>query len=212
MQIKKWKFQCTNNTKAMKEIPFDGNYWSKRYLDKETGWDLGGVATPLAAYFDQLENKNLKILIPGCGNAYEAEYLLSKGFAHITLLDISEVLVKSLQQKFAENPQIRVIEGDFFEHSGKYDLIIEQTFFCALVPSLRPLYAEKMAELLNANGKLVGLLFDKHFQVNPPFGGEKSEYIQYFEPYFDCKVFDACYNSVAPRQDTELFMIWQRKK
>jgi hypothetical protein len=45
----------------------------------ETGWDLGQVSPPLKAYIDQLTDKNLRILIPGCGNSYEAEYLLEKG-------------------------------------------------------------------------------------------------------------------------------------
>lgn len=33
---------------------------------------------PLKVYFDQLTNKDLKILIPGGGNSHEAEYLLKK--------------------------------------------------------------------------------------------------------------------------------------
>ena len=50
-------------------------YWSKRYKEERTGWDIGFPSLPLKTYIDQLENKDLKILIPGAGNAYEAEYL-----------------------------------------------------------------------------------------------------------------------------------------
>ena len=46
--------------------------WDNRYLNNDIGWDLGTVSPPLKAYFDQLENKELKILIPGGGNAHEA--------------------------------------------------------------------------------------------------------------------------------------------
>jgi len=190
----------------MEKITLDEAYWSNRYLQNQTGWDIGDAATPLAAYFNQLTNKNLKILIPGCGNAYEAEHLLSLGFISITLLDISEVLVEQLQAKFLSNSAIQVVLGDFFEHQNTYDLIVEQTFFCAIEPSLRTSYAKKMHELLAPKGKLVGLLFDKHFKTNPPFGGNKDEYIPYFEPYFDFKTFEMCYNSIAPRHQSELFM------
>jgi hypothetical protein len=38
--------------------------------------------------------------------------------------------VAVLQTKFGDNPNIKVICGDFFEHQGQYDLIIEQTFLC----------------------------------------------------------------------------------
>ena len=51
------------------------NYWTNRYSKAKTGWDIGYPSTPLKTYFDQLENKDLRILIPGAGNAYEAEYL-----------------------------------------------------------------------------------------------------------------------------------------
>lgn len=44
-------------------------FWDNRYKKYDIGWDLGDVSTPLKAYFNQLENKNLKILIPGCGNS-----------------------------------------------------------------------------------------------------------------------------------------------
>ncbi|MFS4468005.1 hypothetical protein [Maribacter sp. 2210JD10-5] len=46
------------------------NYWTKRYHEEETGWDIGYPSTPLKAYIDQLEDKMISILIPGAGNAY----------------------------------------------------------------------------------------------------------------------------------------------
>lgn len=49
-------------------------YWTTRYKEKKTGWDIGYPSTPIKAYADQLTDKQLKILIPGAGNAYEAEY------------------------------------------------------------------------------------------------------------------------------------------
>ena len=39
-------------------------YWEQRYTNQETGWDIGSSSTPLKEYIEQLENKNLKILIP----------------------------------------------------------------------------------------------------------------------------------------------------
>jgi methyl halide transferase len=188
-------------------------YWSQRYENHQTRWDIGQVAPALKAYFDQLTDKNVAILIPGCGNAHEAEYLLKQGFTNITLIDISATLVNLLQEKLQnsiEKGYIRVIHQDFFEHSGIYDLIIEQTFFCAIDPSLRTIYAEKMSVLLKPKGKLVGLLFDCNFEGGPPFGGSKAEYIPYFEPYFAFKIFEKCDNSIPPRAGNELFICLER--
>jgi Thiopurine S-methyltransferase (TPMT) len=54
------------------------SYWTNRYNDQSTGWDIGYPSTPLKEYIEQLTNKNIHILIPGAGNAYEAEYLLEQ--------------------------------------------------------------------------------------------------------------------------------------
>ena len=54
-------------------ITLNSEFWNKRYLDKETGWDIGYVSTPIKEYFNQVKNKELKILIPGGGNSHEAE-------------------------------------------------------------------------------------------------------------------------------------------
>ena len=188
-------------------------FWNNQYNANTTGWDLGQVSPPIKDYIDQLRDKNLRILIPGCGNSYEAEYLLQNGFTNITLIDIAPTLVKQLQQKFINNPNIKIILGDFFYHDGEYDLILEQTFFCAINPLLRKDYVAKMKALLATNGKLAGVLFNKEFeQQGPPFGGCKSQYISLFENDFYLKTFEPCHNSFAKRQGTELFINLVKKQ
>lgn len=188
-------------------------YWDTRYQTKQTGWDIGNVATPLKEYFDQLVDKQASILIPGCGNAYEAAYLLQQGFTNITLVDISPTLVDNLREtlKIYLNKGLRIECQDFFEHQGQYDLIVEQTFFCALNPEWRPAYVQKMNELLKPDGKLVGLLFDKQFEGGPPFGGSKTEYEALFTPFFNIKIMERAYNSITPRAGAELFCIFQKE-
>jgi methyl halide transferase len=185
----------------------DKEYWDKRYLDKETGWDIGYVSTPLKEYFDQIKNKDLKILIPGAGNAYEAEYLYKNGFSNVFVLDISPVAIAEFKHRVPAFPWENIICDDFFLLHEQFDLIIEQTFFCALEPYLRSSYAKKMSELLVPKGKLVGLLFDTEFpKEGPPFGGSKEQYIKYFEPYFSFHTFESAYNSIKPRAEKELFI------
>ena len=123
-------------------------YWNNRYSDNATQWDLGVVSPPLKAYADQLTDKNLRILIPGCGNSYEADYFLQQGFTNLTVIDIAPLLVSDLKKKFEGNPNIQIVLGDFFVHEGQYDLIIEQTFFCALPTVFRKDYVSKMKTLL----------------------------------------------------------------
>ena len=193
--------------------PIDENFWNEKYDTQNLGWDLGEISPPLKAYIDQLTRKDLRILIPGCGNCYEAKHLLQQGFTNITLIDIVPSLVEKLEKDFETNPNIKIICGNFFDHVGEYDLVLEQTFFCALHPSLREKYVSKMNSLLAANGKLAGVLFDREFdQPGPPFGGISSEYFSRFANDFNIQTFESCYNSFSKRMDTELFFILQKKQ
>lgn len=189
------------------EVPLDQNYWNERWNKEETKWDIGFAAPAICHYIDQIENKNSAILIPGCGNAYEAEYLLNQGFTNITLIDIAPMAVENLQKKFQGVKEIKILCEDFFEHNEKYDIIIEQTFFCALPPTLRQKYVWKMHQLLNSTGKLVGLLFNRHFQhTPPPFGGTKKEYEQLFEGVFSWSDLKTTDQSIEPRMASELWI------
>lgn len=185
------------------------DYWNNLYENRDTAWDIGFPAPAITEYADQLKNKEIAILIPGCGNAHEAEYLLSQGFNNITLIDIAPMLTAALQKRFSKdlNNRIRVVSGDFFDHPGKYDLILEQTFLSALHPSVRPKYVHKMHSLLEPGGHLTGVLFSRVFEEDgPPFGGTAPEYELMFAPQFNIKTLDPCYNSIERRKGSEVFI------
>jgi SAM-dependent methyltransferase len=187
-------------------------YWDDRYLNDDFGWDLGQVSPPLKNYFDQLTNKDLAILIPGAGNAYEAEYLVNNGFTNVYVCDFAEQPLKNLLQRCPKIGAEHLLLSDFFEIKDiKFDLIIEQTFFCAINKNLRNNYFKKTYDLLKPNGKLVGLLFnDVLNEDKPPFGGSKEEYVNYFTYLFTPKIYETAHNSVKPRAERELFIILEK--
>ena len=187
-------------------MTLDKSFWDKRWQNQNTGWDLGEVSPAIKNYIDQLEDKELEILIPGAGNAYEAEYLVSQGFTNITVIDIAPTLIAQLKEKHEETKGLKLIEGDFFKHDGTYDLIIEQTFFCAIDPSLRDAYIDKIHKLLKPNGKLVGVLFNRDFVGGPPFGGSKLEYEKRFQSKFNIHKLERCYCSYPAREDAEVWI------
>lgn len=195
---------------------FDEQFWNNKYKNNKIGWDLGEVSPPLKAYFDQLENKDLKILIPGAGNSHEAEYLFNRGFKNVYVLDISKEPLEVFKNRVPNFPIKQTIQADFFNHKATYDLILEQTFFCAFPPTKvnRETYAEKMYDLLNKHCKLVGLWFDipsTDDLEKRPFGGNKAEYLNYLKPFFEVKTFETCYNSTPARNNKELFGIFEKK-
>jgi SAM-dependent methyltransferase len=184
------------------------DYWNERYEMGQTGWDIGTVSTPIKHYIDQLTDKNIRILIPGGGNSYEALYLLEQGFTNVTVIDLAPTVTEKLKHQTASyKHHIEILTGDFFELDGQYDLILEQTFFCAIDPSLRKKYVSKMAALLSPEGKLVGLLFNRSFEGGPPFGGNEEEYRSLFLQTFTHIYIQPCYNSIPPRAGNELFVM-----
>jgi SAM-dependent methyltransferase len=190
------------------------DYWNNRYLQKQTGWDLGVVSSPIAAYINQLKDKDLRILIPGAGNSYEAVYLLEQGFKNITVIDFAEKALSNLKLRLnhIDEKCYHLIQEDFFNHEDEYDLILEQTFFCAINPELRKEYVNHTHRLLADNGKIVGLLFNRDFPfADPPFAGSKKEYLKLFESKFDIKLMEEAYNSIEARSGSELFVVLVKK-
>ncbi|MCM8568053.1 TPMT family class I SAM-dependent methyltransferase [Gramella jeungdoensis] len=188
-------------------------FWSARYREKRTGWDIGYVSTPLKEYIDQLEYKELKILIPGAGNSYEAEYLFKNEFKNITICEIASEPLQNFQNRVPDFPKNQLLQQDFFTLNQTYDLILEQTFFCAIPVEKRPDYAEQCFNLLKTGGKIAGVFFDFELREDgPPFGGTKQEYLTYFSPYFKIDILERCYNSIKPRQGNELFFKFIKTK
>jgi len=186
----------------------ESTYWNKLYQSGETGWDIGYASPPIMEYFKQVYNKDLKILIPGAGNAWEAEDLWNNGFQNIYVLDYSEDAIEAFQKRLPFFPTSQILQQDFFQHHNSYDIIVEQTFFSSLQPKQRHHYAKHIHQLLKPHGKLIGLLFNHHFPfIGPPFGGTPQEYACLFKTYFRFKKFDVAYNSIKPRKHREHFLI-----
>ncbi len=190
----------------------NASYWNNLYRKNNLGWDIGYISPPLKKYFDQLTNKKLKILIPGGGNGYEADYLYKKGFLQTFYLDYSDEAVKSFRKLHPGFPAENIIQEDFFKHKNKYDLIIELAFFTSIIPDNREKLANKIYDLLNPNGKYVGLFFNHEFKLDkPPYGAMKETYLELIKDKFTVKTFEIAYNSIKPRVGRELFFIFKKK-
>ena len=187
------------------------SYWDERYQEDNTPWDMKAPSPPLKNYIDTIENKNAAILIPGCGNAYEAGYLLEKGFTNVSVVDLSNTVTDVIKKKY-EGSVLKVITGNFFDLKGNYDLILEQTFFCAIDPSLREAYVDKCYQLLKPGGKIAGVFFhNKMVEVEPPYVASKEEYIEFFKDKFYLNKLEPCINSVSPRMGNELSFEFEKQ-
>ena len=187
-------------------------FWEERYQRGEDKWNVGEISKPIKEYIDQITDKNIKILIPGAGNGYEFEYLIKNGFENSFVVDYAATPLENINKRIPNLDENQLINSDFFELEGNFDLIIEQTFFCALNPELREDYVRKMKLILNPKGKIAGLLFQFPLTAEgPPFGGSKEEYITLFQKDFNIITMEMAYNSIASRKNKELFVIFEKK-
>lgn len=181
-------------------------YWSLRYREGKTGWDIG-FASPAIMEYALRFPLDTRILIPGCGKAREAQALHEAGYTQVIILDFAQEAFEDFAGRVNNFPKENLIQGDFFAHQGAYDLILEQTFFCAINRDLRKNYVLKMHSLLKEGGILAGLLFKNEFEKEgPPFGGSSTEYLELFSSHFEVQRLEDCKNSIPPRHNNELWM------
>lgn len=182
-------------------------FWEQRYVHHDTPWDIGQVSPAIKHFIDGITDKSTRILIPGAGKSHEALYLHQHGFEQVHVCDWAPSAFDSLREHAPDFPEEHLWVSDFFELALEVDLILEQTFFCAIHPKLRTDYVQKADELLSGKGELAGLLFAQPFPFEgPPFGGTREEYKDLFSTHFEILSLAPSSLSVTPRLGNELFL------
>ena len=107
------------------------DFWETRYRDGTTPWDAGGVPTALREFLPRI-TAGARILVPGCGSAYEARYFTEQGF-DVIALDFSPAACEVARHTLGPFGD-RVLLADFFDFDAgaPFDLIYERAFLCAL--------------------------------------------------------------------------------
>jgi len=99
-----------------------------------------------------------RIFVPGCGTGYDVVAMAGPD-RYVVGMDISETCVRKSQKLFSGSPNVNYftfLQGDFFKWNpeDKFDLIFDYTFFCAIDPSMRKAWGQKMRDILNPDGEL----------------------------------------------------------
>jgi hypothetical protein len=191
---------------------YASEYWNDRYVREDTPWDTGKPVPPLHRIISGLNQRDIRILIPGAGRGYEAILLRSMGFQNVYVCDWAEQALDALRQMDMDFPEDHLLCGDFFALELQVDLILEHTFFCAIPRSMRIPYVQKAHQLLNSGGAIAGLLFSREFEApGPPFGGSEEEYRSLFSPHFAIRELTPALDSIAPRLGSELQFRFEKR-
>ena len=70
----------------------------------------------------------------------------------------------------AASEHCTIVVDDFFTHTGRYDLVYDCTFLCAIPPSRREEWAAQMSKIIKPGGEIVSLVFPLgDYEGGPPF-------------------------------------------
>lgn len=185
------------------------DFWESRYREQVTPWDAGKVPDALRDYAKRIKSGS-RILIPGCGSAYEAGYLAENSF-DVLAIDFSPAAVELARSNLSRFGDI-VRLADFFEfdYGNPYDAMYERAFLCALPPRMWPQYAPRTAQLLRTGGELAGFFFFKESEKGPPFGTTPEALHALLDPHFELVEDKAVSDSIPVFQGSERWQVWRR--
>ena len=199
----------------MTEKEYNREDWQGHYETNDLGWDLGQVAPPFVKLWEEGKLPAGNVLVPGCGRGHEVVFLAENGF-DVTAIDFSRGAVTYLERALEErNLNGRVLHQDFFcmenYHDGIYDLVLEQTFFCAISPRKRQDYVQSVTRLLKPRGMLVGLFYQTDKEGGPPYNTTREDIERNFAKNFEIQELDKTSLSHEQRKDKEWLGILKKK-
>jgi methyl halide transferase len=191
-------------------------YWDKRYISGNSGWDLN---TPTPAFSDILkENKIIqpsKLIILGAGKCFDAIEAAKSGY-DVTAVEFSPTAATfGIKLAEKEKVNVQIIIDDFFDlpipHKNIYDVVYDYVTYCAINPGRRNEYAKLVASLLKPGGKFVMILFPIEDRPGgPPFGLNQKETESVFTKYLKLILSTDKINSIKPRKGREILQVYQK--
>jgi len=125
-----------------------------------------------------------RALVPGCGRGYDCTTLAASD-RFVVGAEISPTALEAAHSRLAAisdsecsaKHMIQLVSTSFFDLPTSspdqlFDFVYDYTFFCALHPSVREAWAQKMSSLIKKDGELLTLIFPikkEPDDLGPPF-------------------------------------------
>jgi protein-L-isoaspartate O-methyltransferase len=186
--------------------PAQPAFWDERFTAGFTPWDARGVPPAFGRWVDETcLAAGKRVLIPGCGAAYEVAALAARG-CEVLAIDYSPVAVERAREVLGAELGRTVMLADFFAFdAAPFDWIYERAFLAALPPRLWAAWAERCAQLLPQGGGMAGFFFVDEAAAEPrrgpPFAVTSAELHRLLDGAFELVVDRA----VAPEESAAVF-------
>ncbi len=212
--------------KPAHQRPEVADFWDYLFRSGTTPWEAGRAPLALRDFAVRYETHDFvqhtaqhatpesqpRVLIPGCGSAWDAAFLASRGWS-VTALDFSTAAVASARATLGDSWQGTLLLADFFSFDlgTAFDVIYERAFLCALPRHRWANYAQRMAELLPPGGLLAGFFFLSDEARGPPFGILPQQLDNLLAPDFARREDRPVDDSLPVFAGHERWQVWQRR-
>ena len=190
--------------------PAGAEFWDARYREAFTPWDAGGVPAALERFLAG-EHAASRVLLPGCGTAYEARAIAERGH-DVLAIDFSAAALERARELLGEWSRV-LRRADFFadDLGPPFDIVYERAFLCAMPRPHWTRWATRVAEIVRPGGRVIGFFFQSEDERGPPFGLKAGEIETLLSPAFD-RVADApVEDSIPVFAGRERWQEWRRR-
>ncbi len=156
----------------------ENEFWDQIYRAETPGWELNEPHPALPRFFPKLKRARSRVLVLGAGSGNDAAYLANQGHI-VTAVDFSREAIARAKKKYGHIQDLNFLQADAFDLpsdvDGRFDLVFEHTFYCAVDPVRRADIMKVWRRCLADGGHLLGIFFAQDKPAGPPFGGSEWE-------------------------------------
>lgn len=183
-------------------------FWDERFAAGITPWDLGGVPPDLKSWLATPRGR-LRVLVPGCGSAYEARYMAELGH-EVTAIDFSDAALAAALRVMGPFSDA-LVKADFFSFQpAVFDLVYERAFLCALPRARWDDWGRRVSALVRSGGVLAGFFYFDDNRRGPPFGIAPEALARLLERFERVEDRLAA-RSLTVFQGKERWQVWKRR-
>jgi methyl halide transferase len=193
--------------------------WQNAWIEGRTGWDAGASPPVLVELVESGALPTGRILVPGCGAGYDLLTLAGPD-REVIGIDVAPAAAERFEalkraHGIRRGVDYRVTDFFAFEPEAKFDLVWDYTFLCALDPSMRSRWSERMHELLTEDGEIVALIFPVDpVPLNPggpPYPMTPELVVELLAPAFEPHTLEPVVHSHPGRQGKEWLGRFRRR-
>ena len=195
-----------------KRDPAGPEFWDLRYGARFVPWDAGKVPAQLRA-FVAANPSPLRVLVPGCGSAWDVRFLAESGWDVLGIDFRHEALAAARAILGPHSGRVR--HGDFFAplDDEPFDAVYERAFLCALPRRMWGDWGKRMAEVVAPGGLLAGFFFFGEGERGPPFPlASRGELDRLLAPAFERIADEPVPDSIAVFAGKERWQAWRRQE